>query len=38
MKQEILLFPMLKFEEHVVPFDAEADFSGSDIDPCLGIP
>ena len=38
MDQEVLLLPVFKPEKHVLLSDAEADFSSSDIDRCLGGP
>ena len=35
---EVLLFPSLKPEKHVLLSDAESDFSSPDIDPCPGSP
>ena len=35
---EVLLFSLLELEKHVLLFDAEMDFSPSDIDSCLGGP
>ena len=36
--QEALLFPVFRPEKHVLLFDAEADFSSSNIDPCSSGP
>jgi hypothetical protein len=38
MNHEALLVPVLEFKTHVVFSDAEADVSGSDIYPRLGVP
>ena len=38
MDQEALLLPVFKLEKHVLLLDAEADFSSSDVDSCLGSP
>ena len=38
MDQEVLLLPVFKLEKHVLLLDAEADFSSSDVDSCLGSP
>ena len=36
--QDVLLFPLFEFEEHVLLSDAEADFSSSYVDSCSGGP
>ena len=36
--QDVLLFPLLEFKEHVLLSNAEANFSSSYIDPCPGGP
>ena len=38
MNQEVLLFPVFKFEKHILLSNVEADFSSSDIDPYSGSP
>jgi len=38
MYQEVLLLPVLELEKHVLLANMKADFSSSDINPCLGGP